>query len=62
MGEPRFIDLRSDTVTRIRRWSRKRPRELGALLVPERKKLSTGSVQRIALDPERIELVDVEDS
>lgn len=62
LDEDNLRKMRSDTVTRIRRWSRKRPRELGALLVPERKKLSTGSVQRIALDPERIELVDVEDS
>lgn len=62
LDEDNLRKMRSDTVTRIRRWSRNRPRELGTLVLPERKKLSAGSVQRIALDPDRIELVGVEDS
>jgi len=62
-GELKEVDddnlrkMRSDTVKRLHKWSTGRPREAAAMIIPSRKKLSAGHVQRIALDPDRIEVV-----
>lgn len=61
IDEDNLRKMRADTVKRIRQWSKGKPRELGSLVIPARKKLSTGNVQRIALEPDLIEFVGIPD-
>jgi len=49
--------LRADTVGRIRAAAAGLPREVKALIVPGKAKLAGDNMQRIAIEPERIEFV-----
>jgi len=57
LDEETLRKLRADTVRRIRLFCKGRPREVASSIVPARRKVSTGHMQRIALDPSRIEIL-----
>jgi CRISPR-associated protein (TIGR02584 family) len=61
IDEDNLRKMRADTVSRLRKWAKGRPRELSSLVMPEKRKLSTGNVQRLALDPDRIEFIGIAD-
>ena len=49
--------LRADTIGRIRKAATGLPREVKALIVPGKTKLAGDNLQRIAIEPERIDFV-----
>jgi len=52
--------LRTDTIRALKKFAKGRPRDLASKIVPAKKKAPAGHLQRIALEPERIELVGLD--
>jgi hypothetical protein len=52
--------LRTDTLRALKKFAKGRPRDLASRIIPTKKKTPAGHLQRIALEPERIELVGLD--
>ena len=53
--------VRADTLRVLGKFAKGRPRDLASRVVPEKKKAAGVNLQRIALEPERIEFLGVDD-